>query len=148
MESIEYDYAWPHPFTFRHIREHPVSAHKQIKNFVGGTSVETRDGVTSELFNPTTGEVFATAPVSSAVDVDQAYQVAQAAFDGWRDSTPAERQLAMLKIADAFESHAEDLIALESENTGKPIAVTASEEIPPMIDQIRFFAGAARNLEG
>ncbi len=125
-----------------------MSAHKQIKNFVGGTSVETRDGVTSELFNPTTGEVFATAPVSSAVDVDQAYQVAQAAFAGWRDSTPAERQLAMLKIADAFESHAEELIALESENTGKPIAVTASEEIPPMIDQIRFFAGAARVLDG
>ena len=70
------------------------------------------------------------------------------AFEGWRDSTPSERQRALLKIADAFESRQEELIAIESENTGKPIALTTSEEAPPMIDQIRFFAGAARNLEG
>jgi betaine-aldehyde dehydrogenase len=70
------------------------------------------------------------------------------AFEDFRDSTPSERQKALLKIADAIESRADELVALESENTGKPLAVTTSEEIPPMLDQIRFFAGAARNLEG
>ena len=83
-----------------------------------------------------------------AEDINRAYAAAEQAFEGWRDSTPAERQTAMLKIADALEAHADELVALESENTGKPIAVTASEEIPPMLDQIRFFAGAARVLEG
>ena len=70
------------------------------------------------------------------------------AFETWRDTTPSERQQALLKLADAVEEHAEELVALESRNTGKPISLTASEEIPPMVDQIRFFAGAARNLEG
>jgi betaine-aldehyde dehydrogenase len=80
--------------------------------------------------------------------VDRAYVAADAAFEIWSNSTPSERQKALLTIADAFEAHADELVALESENTGKPIGVTASEEIPPMIDQIRFFAGAARVLEG
>ena len=73
---------------------------------------------------------------------------AAAAFEGWRDSTPSERQRALLKIADAIESRAEEFVAIESENCGKPLGLTASEEVPPMVDQIRFFAGAARNLEG
>jgi betaine-aldehyde dehydrogenase len=73
---------------------------------------------------------------------------ASAAFEGWRDSTPSERQRALLKIADAIESRAEEFVAIESENCGKPLGLTASEEVPPMVDQIRFFAGAARNLEG
>ncbi len=73
---------------------------------------------------------------------------AAAAFVEWRDSTPSERQRALLKIADAFESRADELVAIESENCGKPLSLTASEELPPMVDQIRFFAGAARNLEG
>ena len=73
---------------------------------------------------------------------------AAAAFEEWRDSTPSERSLALYRIADAVEARAADLIALESENTGKPIGLTESEEIPPMVDQIRFFAGAARVLEG
>ncbi len=75
-------------------------------------------------------------------------QAASKAFEDWRDSTPSERQRALLKIADALESRADELVAIEVENTGKPIALTHSEEVPPMIDQIRFFAGAARNLEG
>jgi len=86
--------------------------------------------------------------VSSAADVDQAMKAASDAFVDWRDSTPSERQRALLKIADAFESRADELIAIESENCGKPISLTATEEVPPMVDQIRFFAGAARNLEG
>lgn len=121
---------------------------RAIKNFVGGKSVDARDGGTTELVNPSTGEVFATAPLSGAADVDAAYKVAAGAFETWRDSTPSERQQALLKIADALEAHADELIAIESENTGKPLAVTASEEVPPMLDQIRFFAGAARVLEG
>jgi len=121
---------------------------RAIKNFVGGKSVDARDGATTELVNPSTGEVFATAPLSGAADVDAAYTVAAEAFETWRDSTPSERQQALLAIADALEAHADELIAIESENTGKPLAVTAAEEIPPMLDQIRFFAGAARVLEG
>ena len=125
-----------------------MSDKRTIRNFVGGESVDTIDGATSDLVNPSTGEVFATAAVSSAADVDVAYRAAASAFEGWRDSTPSERQRALLTIADALEAHADELVALESENTGKPIPVTAVEEIPPMIDQIRFFAGAARVLDG
>ncbi len=125
-----------------------MSEQRTIRNFVGGESVDTVDGVTSDLVNPSTGEVFATAAVSGQDDVDRAYGAAASAFAGWRDSTPSARQRALLTIADALEAHADELVALESENTGKPIPVTAVEEIPPMIDQIRFFAGAARVLEG
>jgi betaine-aldehyde dehydrogenase len=120
----------------------------QLRNFIGGESMEASDGRTSDLVDPTTGEVFATAPVSGPADIDRAYAAAAKGFETWRNSTPSERQMALLKIADAIESHAEELIALESQNTGKPRALTASEEIPPMVDQIRFFAGAARVLEG
>jgi betaine-aldehyde dehydrogenase len=121
---------------------------RELKNFVGGAFVDTQGGAVSELVNPSTGEVFATAPVSSAADIDRAYGVAATAFESWKNSTPSERQQALLTIANTFEAHAEELVAIESENTGKPIPVTMEEEIPPMIDQIRFFAGAARVLEG
>jgi len=121
---------------------------KSFSNFINGKSVPAQSGATSEVINPSTGQAYATAPVSSAADVDQAMKAASGAFVDWRDSTPSERQRALLKIADAFESRADELIAIESENCGKPIALTATEEVPPMIDQIRFFAGAARNLEG
>jgi betaine-aldehyde dehydrogenase len=121
---------------------------KSFSNFINGKSVPAQSGATSEVINPSTGQAYATAPVSSAADVDQAMKAASGAFVDWRDSTPSERQRALLKIADAFESRADELIAIESENCGKPISLTATEEVPPMVDQIRFFAGAARNLEG
>jgi len=121
---------------------------KSFSNFINGKSVPAQSGATSEVINPSTGQAYATAPVSSAADVDQAMKAASDAFVDWRDSTPSERQRALLKIADAFESRADELIAIESENCGKPLSLTATEEVPPMIDQIRFFAGAARNLEG
>ena len=121
---------------------------KSFSNFINGKSVPAQSGATSEVINPSTGQAYATAPVSSAADVDQAMKAASDAFVDWRDSTPSERQRALLKIADAFESRADELIAIESENCGKPISLTATEEVPPMVDQIRFFAGAARNLEG
>jgi betaine-aldehyde dehydrogenase len=125
-----------------------VSDKRTLRNFINGESVESAEGRTSDLVDPSTGEVFGTAPVSGAEDVDRAYSAASTAFETWRDTTPSERQKALLTIADIFEAHADELVALESQNTGKPIAVTTSEEIPPMIDQIRFFAGAARVLEG
>ena len=125
-----------------------MSDKREIRNVVDGLAVAATDGRASDLVNPTTGEVFASAPVSSAQDVDRAYQAAAAAFETWRDVTPSVRQKALLAIADIIEEHADELVELESENTGKPLALTRSEEIPPMVDQIRFFAGAARLLEG
>jgi betaine-aldehyde dehydrogenase len=125
-----------------------VSDQRTLRNFINGEHVDSVDGHTSDLVDPSTGEVFGTAPVSSVEDVDRAYRAASTAFESWRETTPSERQKALLDIADSFEAHAEELVALESQNTGKPLAVTMSEEIPPMIDQIRFFAGAARLLEG
>lgn len=119
-----------------------------VLNFINGSEVASESGEITELTNPATGEVYATAPKSSQVDVERAMESAATAFEGWRNSTPSERQRALLKIADALESRAQEIVAIESRNTGKPIAITMSEEIPPMIDQIRFFAGAARNLEG
>ncbi|MFJ7591087.1 gamma-aminobutyraldehyde dehydrogenase [Streptomyces sp. NPDC097617] len=121
---------------------------RRLRNYIGGEFKDAADGRTTEVVNPATGEVYATAPLSGQADVDAAMAAAAAAFPGWRDTTPAERQKALLKIADAFEARADELIAAESENTGKPLALTASEELPPMVDQIRFFAGAARLLEG
>jgi betaine-aldehyde dehydrogenase len=125
-----------------------VSDKLELRNFVGGEHVDTTDGRRMDLVDPATGEVFASAPVSSAEDVDRAYTAAAGAFPRWRDATPSDRSLALFRLADAIEAHGEELVALESRNTGKPIGLTASEEIPPMVDQIRFFAGAARNLEG
>ena len=121
---------------------------KDLRNVIGGQPADPASDRRSDLVNPSTGEVFGTAPVSGPADVDAAFDAASAAFEGWRDATPSERSLALLRIADAIEARAEDFIAIESENTGKPIALTRSEEIPPMVDQIRFFAGAARMLEG
>jgi betaine-aldehyde dehydrogenase len=119
-----------------------------LKNFVNGSFVESADGRTSEVINPATGKAYAAAPISGPEDVDRAMAAAATAFEEWRETTPSERQKALLKIADAIEARAEELVRVESENTGKPIGITMSEEIPPMVDQIRFFAGAARLLEG
>ena len=120
----------------------------KVQNFVGGEHVDPADGRLYDLVNPSTGEVFAQAPASGKEDVDKAFEVAQRAFEAWRDSTPSKRQLALLKIADAIEERAEELVRAESENTGKPYSITMEEEVPAMVDQIRFFAGAARILEG
>ena len=121
---------------------------KAFQNFINGRHVDASDGRTSAVVNPATGEQYATAPLSGPSDVDQAMKAAATAFETWRDTTPSERSLALFRLADAVENRAEELIALEVENTGKPIHLTRSEEIPPMVDQIRFFATAARHLEG
>src|SRR5215212_5726335 len=111
---------------------------KRLQNFVGGKHIEAGDGRASDLVNPATGDA----------DVDRAFETAVKAFETWRDSTPSERQLALLRLADAIEERAEELVRAESENTGKPYSLTMEEEIPAMADQIRFFGGAARVLEG
>jgi len=119
-----------------------------LRNFIGGKFVEAADGRADEVMNPATGEAYATAAVSGRADLDAAYAAAGTAFESWGTTTPAARQLALLKIADALESRADEFVQTESLNTGKPLGLTASEELPPAIDQLRFFAGAARVLEG
>jgi betaine-aldehyde dehydrogenase len=121
---------------------------QEISNFIHGKRVAAADGQTTDLVDPSTGDVYATAPVSRDADVDAAFQDSARAFESWRDTTPSERQRALLRIADAFEERAEELVEIESQNTGKPKQLTMEEEVPPMCDQIRFFAGAARILEG
>jgi betaine-aldehyde dehydrogenase len=121
---------------------------RRLSNFIGGEYVAPQSGKYVELINPGTGEPFAEMPISNAADVDAAVANAAAAFTSWRRTTPSQRSLALLKIADVLEANAERLVEVETENCGKIISVTMSEEIPPMIDQIRFFAGAARILEG
>ena len=125
-----------------------MTSPRTLRNFIGGAFVDDNGGAMSDIVDPTTGQVVAQAPVSGAEEVDAAYEAAGRAFGEWGRTTPSERQQALLEIADSIEAHAEELIALESGNTGKIKALTASEEIPPMVDQLRFFAGAARVLEG
>jgi betaine-aldehyde dehydrogenase len=119
-----------------------------LQNFIGGKLVDSQSGETTPVINPSTGEAYAEAPKSGAADIDAAFKAAEEAFPGWRDATPSERSLALFRIADAMEARGEKLVAAECENTGKPFGLTMSEELPPMADQIRFFAGAARLLEG
>jgi betaine-aldehyde dehydrogenase len=121
---------------------------KRVENFIGGERVEPVEGEFYDLVDPTTSETFAEAAASGSEDVNRAVAAAEEAFGAWRDATPSERQLALLRLADAIEDRAEEIVRAESENTGKPIAMTMEEEIPAMVDQIRFFAGAARILEG
>jgi len=121
---------------------------RAFKNFVNAEWVDASDGRTTPIINPSTGEQYADAALSGPADVDAAMSAAAGAFEGWRDSTPSDRALALIRIADAIEERGDELMHLECENTGKPYAVHRDEEIGPMADQIRFFAGAARNLEG
>jgi betaine-aldehyde dehydrogenase len=116
-----------------------------IENYISGKSVAA--GESDAVLNPATGETIAEAPLSSTETVDTAVAAAKAAFEGWARATPADRSNAMLKIADAIEERAEEFAQLESDDVGKPIEYSR-EEIPQAVDCIRFFAGAARNLEG
>jgi 1-pyrroline dehydrogenase len=121
-----------------------VSKHQ---NFVGGEWVDAAGGETMEVLNPATGETIAEVPRSSAEDVDRAVQAAKKALPEWLETTPGERGEMLLKLADAVDQHAEELAELESQNVGKPLA-SARDEMPVSSDNIRFFAGAARVLEG
>ncbi|MBC7551912.1 MAG: gamma-aminobutyraldehyde dehydrogenase [Cellulomonas sp.] len=119
-----------------------------LQNFIDGSAVDAASGRTSEIVDPSTGRAYATAPVSDAADVDRALQAAARAFTTWRDTTPGERQRALLNIADAIDARATEFVEVESRNTGKPLALAASDELPPSSDHFRFFAGAARILQG
>src|SRR5437588_1632664 len=121
-----------------------VSRHK---NLVGGEWVDSLDGGTMEVLNPATGETIAEVPRSTAADVDRAVQAAKKALVEWLETTPGERAELLLKLADAIDEHAEELAELESRNVGKPLSY-ARDELPVCADNIRFFAGAARVLEG
>ena len=119
-----------------------------VQNLIANEYVAGSTGETEPILNPSTGEVMAHAPLSSVNDVDRAVDAADAAFHGWSTTTPGERALALLRLADAIEEHGDELAQLESENAGKPITAMRDDEIPFMADNLRFFAGAARTLQG
>jgi len=125
-----------------------VAEKRVVKNYINGKLHDSVSGQFTDLINPTTGEVFAMAALSNEKDIDMAYQAAAKAFESWKNTTPSERSMALWKIAEVLEKNIEEIVKLESENTGKPISVTMAEEVGPMLDQIRYFATAARNLEG
>jgi betaine-aldehyde dehydrogenase len=123
-------------------------ADTRFRNVVNGELVEAASGETYDVIDPTNGEVYATAPMSGQEDLDRAYAAAEAAFEGWGSSTPRDRASALLKIAEAVDARAEEINAVESKDTGKPLGLTMSEEMPYASDHFRFFAGASRVLEG
>ena len=121
---------------------------RRLENFIGGKSVAPKSGKYVELINPATGQPFAEMPVSNEADVDAAVEAAALAFKSFKRTTPAQRSRMLNQIADIIEANVDALVDAETENCGKIIAVTLAEDIPPMLDQIRFFASAARLLEG
>jgi betaine-aldehyde dehydrogenase len=119
-----------------------------LQNLIGAEAVAGATGETEPILSPATGETIAHAPLSNAEDVNRAVAAAKAAFPEWSTTTPGERALCLLKLADAIEEHADELAVLESDNAGKPIMAFRDDEIPFMTDNLRFFAGAARCLQG
>ena len=117
------------------------------RNYVGGAWVDAVESGTQEVLNPATGETIAVVPAGTQQDVDRAVAAAKEAFVEFRDTTPGERAAMLLAIADVLEANADELAALESRNVGKPLGA-ARDEIPVCADNLRFFAGAARLLEG
>jgi betaine-aldehyde dehydrogenase len=120
----------------------------RLKNFIGGEAVEPAEGGSEEVVNPATGEAIAEAPLSTAADVDAAVAAAKKAFGGWAATPPGERARALLRMADLIEQRGEEIADLEAADAGKPRAAVIEDEIPVMADQLRFFAGAARCMEG
>src|SRR5687768_14693244 len=117
------------------------------KNFVGGEWVDAVEGETMDILNPATGEVVARVPRGSAADVERAVDAARRALPEWLARTPKDRSELLLALADVIDEHAEELALLESQNVGKPMSI-ARDEMPTSADNLRFFAGAARMLEG
>src|SRR5262245_54732477 len=120
----------------------------RVQTFLGGELLDSVSGATMELADPATGEEYGNAPISNEADIDNAYAAASKAFADWKRTTPSHRQKALLDFADDVEKNAQALVEAEGRNTGKPNHVTMAEELPQMVDQIRFFAGAARQWEG
>jgi betaine-aldehyde dehydrogenase len=125
-----------------------ATATSTLRNFIDGEFVDSVEGRTEPVLNPATGEEIAQAPLSDAADVDHAVAAARRAFDDWSNATPGERSLALLRLADSIEQHADELAELEAVNAGKPLAAVRNDELPVVADNLRFFAGAARILEG
>jgi betaine-aldehyde dehydrogenase len=127
-----------------------ATATQTLQNFIDGEHVDPASGRTQPVLNPATGEEIAQAPDSDREDVDRAVAAARRAFEdgGWSTATPSERSLALLRLADALEEHGDELAELESANAGKPIQAFKDDEMPALVDNVRFFAGAARCLEG
>ncbi len=119
-----------------------------LRNFIDGEYVDAKGDDGFDVIDPATEKSYATSPVSGQADVDDAFAAAARAFEGWGETTPAERQLALFRIADEMEKRADEFADLESQDTGKPRASLVDDEIMLSVDQIRFFAGAARILEG
>jgi 1-pyrroline dehydrogenase len=119
-----------------------------LQNYVDGRLVTPRATATAEVINPATEEPVALMPLSNAEDVDDAVQAAAEAFKSWRRTTPAQRQTFMNKLAEAIEAHTEELVEAQHRNTGQPRAVIREDEVGVATDHLRFFAGAARVLEG
>jgi betaine-aldehyde dehydrogenase len=120
----------------------------QLRNFVNGEYTDSRADARLELVDPATEQVYGSSPISTSEDVAEAYAAASAAFEVWGETTPGERQLALFRIADAMEARIEEFADAESQDTGTPRGTLVEDEILLSVDQIRFFAGAARNLEG
>src|SRR3954463_12659120 len=120
----------------------------ELKNFIDGEFVAPATGETEPVLNPATGQEIASAPLSGAEDANRAVEAARRACAGWAAATPGERSLALLKLADRLEEHAEELSDLEAENAGKPRQAFLEDEMPFLVDNLRYFAGAARNMEG
>jgi len=120
----------------------------KLRNFIGGKAVEPVEGGTEDVLNPATGEAIAEAPLSTKADVDAAVAAAKGAFPGWAATPPGERARALLRMADLIEERGEEIADLEAADAGKPRSAVVEDEIPVMADQLRFFAGAARCMEG
>ncbi|GAC67992.1 gamma-aminobutyraldehyde dehydrogenase [Gordonia soli] len=119
-----------------------------LQNFINGEFVSSTATETLDIVNPIDESVVAVSPISSAADVDTAMRAAADAFPGWKRTTPSERQKALLRFADALEANSDELVDAQHRNTGQPKQQIADEEVTVGADQIRFFAGAARTLEG
>jgi betaine-aldehyde dehydrogenase len=120
----------------------------KLKNFIGGEAVDPVEGGAEDVVNPATGEMIAEAPLSTKADVDRAVEAAKKAFDGWAATPPNERARALLRMADLIEERGEEIADLEAADAGKPRSAMIEDEVPVMADQLRFFAGAARCMEG
>jgi betaine-aldehyde dehydrogenase len=125
-----------------------TAAKTRLRNFIGGEAVDPAEGGYEDVVNPATGEVIASAPLSTKPDVDVAVAAAKGAFPAWAATPPGERARALLRMADMIEERGEQIADLEAADAGKPRSAVVEDEIPVMADQLRFFAGAARTMEG
>src|ERR1700738_1536756 len=125
-----------------------TTAVRRRQMFIGGEWVDGSGSESQEVINPATGEVMAEVPKGTEADVDRAVKAARTAYTDWFETVPKERSEMLLKLADAILADAEEMANIESANVGKPRALFLSDELPPCVDNLRFFAGAARLLEG